>query len=63
MRPTYPEWRMASIGPQGRFAPLRGGPWPSLTASRRPMRWCVAGRDGGMVTSVEHRDDVLGNLR
>src|SRR3954447_12198534 len=39
----------------GRFAPLRGGRWPSLTADHR-LASGEAGRDGGMVSPVKQRD-------
>jgi hypothetical protein len=60
-RPSCAEDRVAANGHQGRYAPLRGGLRPSLTAVR-----CYAsgeaGRDGGMVSSVEHRDGNKGDV-
>jgi hypothetical protein len=56
IHPSCAEGRVAANGPQGRYAPLTRWPLrPSLTAIH-----CYAagraGRDGGMVLSVEHRD-------
>jgi transposase len=53
--PTCTQHGQAGIGHQGRFAPLRGGLRPSLTADPRlaPQK---AGRDEGMVSPVEQRD-------
>src|ERR1700719_4100480 len=56
--PTCAQHGKSTLGPQGRFAPLRGGRWPSLTADRRLARG-KAGRDGGMVSSIEQRDDCV----
>src|SRR5664279_2196131 len=57
--PACRQRRSAAGGPQGRWAPLRGGLRPSLTATRRraPRK---GGRDGGMVHSIEHRDGRKG---
>src|SRR5271157_75526 len=54
--PACRQRRKAAGGPQGRWAPLRGGLRPSLTATRR-LATGKAGRDGGMVISIEHRDE------
>jgi hypothetical protein len=54
--------RKTARGHQGRFAPLRGGVPPSLTATRR-LASGKAGRDGGMVPSIEHRDARKGATR
>jgi GrpB protein len=56
IHPSCAEGRVAAKGPQGRYAPLTRWPLrPSLTAIHcyAPRR---AGRDGGMVFSIEHRD-------
>src|ERR1700733_14280075 len=51
-----PAWQV------GRFAPLRGGRWPSLTADRR-LAPGKAGRDGGMVYSIKQRDGRITGVR
>jgi len=51
----------AALGPQGRFAPLRGGLRPSLTAERR-LAGAKTGRDRGMVSSIEQRDGMIGGF-
>src|SRR5271168_3983673 len=53
--PNCAQHGKSTLGPQGRFAPLRGGRWPSLTADRR-LAPGKAGRDGGMVYSIKQRD-------
>src|SRR3984957_13728327 len=53
--PTCAQHGKSTLGPQGRFAPLRGGRRPSLTADRR-LAPGKAGRDGGMVHSIKQRD-------
>lgn len=54
-RPTCAQNGKAAFGHQGRFAPLRGGRWPSLTADHR-LAHGKTGRNGGMVSSIEQRD-------
>ena len=58
-RPSCAEGRVAANGPQGRYAPLTR--WPTAILDRRSLlRVGKAGRDGGMVSSVEHRDGNKG---
>src|ERR1700730_15062176 len=60
--PTCAQHGKSTLGPQGRFAPLRGGRWPSLTAARR-LAPGKAGRDGGMVYSIKQRDGRITGVR
>src|ERR1700722_19560750 len=60
--PTCAQHGKSTLGPQGRFAPLRGGRWPSLTADRR-LAPGKAGRDGGMVYSIKQRDGRITGVR
>src|ERR1700687_3996712 len=60
--PTCAQHGKSTLGPQGRFAPLRGGRWPSLTADRR-LAPGKAGRDGGMVYSIKQRDGRINGVR
>src|ERR1700732_718170 len=60
--PTCAQHGKSTLGPQGRFAPLRGGLWPSLTADRR-LAPGKAGRDGGMVYSIKQRDGRITGVR
>jgi hypothetical protein len=57
--PPLPKRRKTVGGPQARFASLCDGLRPSLTAARR-LAPGTAGRDGGMVFSIEHRDGRTG---
>jgi hypothetical protein len=57
--PACRQRRTGAGGPQGRWAPLRGG-LSAILDRHSPPCAKEGGRDGGMVHSIEHRDGRKG---